>query len=135
MSSLLEKALKKIEDSNNIREKEEIQKDDKPIEIKDLKPPREKLVKSPKIDFNKIANKAYFQRFIQNLFKDIMPEMFKGIDFRVSKDVAVEIFDNKIDGINTIVKEIERGSKGAFNLVVKELKEKLAKQKEKIENV
>lgn len=103
---------------------------EKPIEIEDLKPPKpvtNKPVKSSKIDFNKIANKAYFQRFIQNLMKDIMPEQFKGIDFRVSKEVAIERFDNKIN-------EIERGSKGAFKEVIKELKLKLAKQKEKIEN-
>lgn len=103
---------------------------EKPIEIDDSKPPKpvtNKPVKSSKIDFNKIANKAYFQRFIQNLMKDIMPEQFKGIDFRVSKEVAIERFDNKIN-------EIERGSKGAMRACMKELDKKLAKRKEIVEN-
>ena len=103
---------------------------EKPIEIDDSKPPKpvtNKPVKSSKIDFNKIANKAYFQRFIQNLMKDIMPEQFKGIDFRVSKEVAIERFDNKIN-------EIERGSKGAMRACMKELDKKLSKRKEIVEN-
>ena len=114
---LLEKALKSMEEPEEIK-------------VKDLKPPKpakEEPIKSSTIDFNKIANKSYFQRFIQELFKDIIPEQFKGVDFRVSKEKAVEIFDEKIG-------EIRRGSPGAFKLVVKELNEKLAKQKVKVEN-
>lgn len=114
---------------------------EKSIEIEDLNPPPKPVIKKPakslKIDFNKIANKAYFQRFIQNLFKDIMPEMFKGIDFRVSKDVAVEIFDNKIDDINKVydaVEKLKQGKTGDYRIVMNELKKKLAKQKVKVEN-
>ena len=75
---------------------------EKPIEIKDSKPPKppkEEPIKSSTIDFNKIANKSYFQRFIQELMKDIIPEQFKGVDFRLSKDKALKIFDEKIGEI------------------------------------
>lgn len=105
---------------------------EKSIEIEDLKPPKppkpvKEPIKSSTIDFNKIANKSYFQRFIQELFKDIIPEQFKGVDFRVSKEKAVEIFDEKIS-------EIRRGSAGDYKKCMNELNEKLVKQKVKVEN-
>ena len=122
MANLLDKFLE-LEEPEEIKVKDS--KPPTPVTKEAPKAPKEEPIKSSTIDFNKIANKSYFQRFIQELMKDIIPEQFKGVDFRVSKDKALKIFDEKIG-------EIRRGSEGAMKLVVKELKEKLAEQKLKI---
>ena len=112
---LLDKALKSMEEPEEIK-------------IEDLKPP-----KPPKPDkeifdnitFEEIANSSEFKRLVYLI-------QFGKTHRGKSEDLEKKLIKRQEE--ITIIKEIERGSKGAFKAVVKELKEKLAKQKVKVEN-
>lgn len=116
------------------------QKEEPLQQLKPPKPPKiiiEEPTKDLKIDFDKIAKKSYFQRFIQNLFKDILPEQFKGVDFKASREIAVERFDNKINEINevyNVAEQLKREKKGDYAGVMKEFKELLKKREERLKN-
>lgn len=147
MSSLLEKALKKIEDSKDIQEEEEIQKDDKSIKIKDLKPP--KAPKAPKIkenikdlDLDEIpgywewCNSSETKRFY---YYTKIGSVHRGSSKKMVKDL--EIKQKEIKDVKEIM-EVGRGTNldrkaliTELKIALKERNKKLAKQKEKIENV
>lgn len=112
----------------------------KEIKIKDSKPPTPVTKKPPKapkiiddieldevdkITFEEIANSSEFKRLVYLI-------QFGKTHRGKSTDLERKLIKRQQE--ITIIQEIERGSKGAFSLVVKELKEKLTKQKEKIEN-
>lgn len=101
------------------------------IKVNDSKPPTPVIKKPPKpakeifdnITFDEIANSSEFKRLVYLI-------QFGKTHRGKSEDLERKLIKRREE--ITIIKEIERGSKGAFNLVVKELKEKLAKQKVKI---
>ena len=114
----------------------------KPIKKRELKPPKPPLKKIPQedffIDFNKIANNSSFQRFIVEAIKMCVPQL-KSVSARTSGEVMSKAFNERIDEIDKAVnvydeiKEIGRGTHQDFRDVVKELKDKLAKRKAKIQ--
>lgn len=128
MSSLRELARKKLAE-----QKGEIKPDKKPtillksiVEKKTLHPPKPpKPVKMVSDDFFvELANSTEFKRFIYKVLYGKVHRTEKqhgNLDEKVK--VGLEIFQ-----------EFGRGTKKDFRDVVKELKEKLAKQKVKVEN-
>jgi len=113
---------------------------EKPIEIEDLNPPKAPKIiddieldevdtnlvsKVDNITFEEIANSSEFKRLVYLI-------QFGKTHRGKSVDLEKKLIKRQEE--ITIIKEIERGSKGAFKAVVKELKEKLAKQKVKVEN-
>lgn len=102
------------------------------------KPPKQEIKPEFFIDFNKIANNSSFQRFIIEAIRMSVPQL-KKVNIRTSRDVMSKAFNERITEIDDAVKiydeinEIGK-AKHIFKDVIKELKEKLAKQKEKIEN-
>ena len=125
--SLLEKSIREAEE----RDKQKIQ-------VKDLKPskapkiPDEEVpvieknsLTENKITFEEIANSSEFKRLVYLI-------QFGKTHRGKSVDLERKLIKRQQE--ITIIQEIERGSKGAFKAVVKELKEKLAKQKEIVEN-
>ena len=106
---------------------------EKPIEIKDLTPPKApeisvddtKLDIVNKITFEEIANSSEFKRLVYLI-------QFGKTHRGKSVDLERKLIKRQQE--ITIIQEIERGSKGAFKEVVNELKLKLAKQKEIVEN-
>ena len=78
-----------------------------------------------KITFEEIANSSEFKRLVYLI-------QFGKTHRGKSTDLERKLIKRQEE--ITIIKTIERGSPGAFKLVVKELKEKLAKQKVKVEN-
>ncbi len=108
--------------------------EEKSIEIEDSKP----TPKAPKIyvddtkpdvvnkiTFEEIANSSEFKRLVYLI-------QFGKTHRGKSTDLERKLIKRREE--ITIIKTIERGSPGAFKLVVNELKEKLAKQKVKVEN-
>lgn len=119
--SLLEKTLKAMEKPEKVK-------------IEDLKPPKTPKIfvddTKPdvinKITFEEIANSSEFKRLVY-LIQFGKTHRGKSVDLErklVKRQQEIKI-----------IREYERGTHGDFRNVVKELKEKLAKQKEKIENV
>ena len=102
-----------------------------PVNKKPPKAPNEIQVDQPneiqvnKITFEEIANSSEFKRLVYLI-------QFGKTHRGKSEDLERKLIKRQEE--ITIIKEIERGSKGAFKAVVKELKEKLAKQKVKVEN-
>ena len=78
-----------------------------------------------KITFEEIANSSEFKRLIYLI-------QFGKTHRGKSTDLERKLIKRQEE--ITIIREIERGSKGAFKEVVKELKLKLAKRKEMVDN-
>ena len=115
----------------------------KPIKKQDLKQPKPQIKKTvpPEeffVDFNKIANNSSFQRFIIEAIKMCVPQL-KSVSARTSREIMSKAFNERITEIDKAVnvyeeiKEVGRGTHQDFRGVVKELKEKLAKRKAKID--
>ncbi len=117
--SLLEKTLKAMEKPEKLK-------------IEDLKPLKaSKIIDDTKPDvvnkitFEEIANSTEFKRLVYLI-------QFGKTHRGKSTDLERKLIKRQQE--ITIIQEIERGSKGAFKEVVKELKLKLAKRKELIRN-
>jgi len=113
-----------------------------PIKERDIKPPKPPLRKTPQeaffIDWDYLAHNSSFQRGFTEFIKYTFPQ-YKTIDHRASKAVMNQQLKKRTNEINKAVnvydelEEIGRDTHQDFKAVVKELKDKLAKRKAKIQ--
>ena len=78
-----------------------------------------------------------FLKGLGRSIKKVFPKQLKGINLRTSNEKIVEQFDRKIKEVNEIydvVEQLKKQKEGDYRIVMNELKKKLEKQKEKIEN-
>ena len=128
--SLLEKSIREAEE----RDKQKIQvKDSKAPTPVNKKPPKAPKIiddiefdEVDKISFKEIANSSEFKRLVYLI-------QFGKTHRGKSTDLERKLIKRQQE--IKIIREYERGTHGDFRNVVKELKEKLAKQKVKIKNV
>lgn len=104
---LLEWAKLKLKEQEKLKEQ---------IQYENLTPPKPPKIEEEQeytssadisIDFNRIARSSDFQRFIVGLFKTVMPEQFRSVRTRVSKEVMSNQFNTNLQNYRDVITELK----------------------------